>query len=70
MAASVAVSAVNLSGQRKNFTMRKILEGNTIYYIPEFPAANEKILDFDIQVLPEGQAATFDAGFRRRFITG
>ena len=60
----------NLSGQRKNFTMRKILEGNTIYYIPEFPAANEKILDFDIQVQPEGQATTFDAGCRRQFITG
>ena len=67
--ATVKASAVNLTGQRKNFSLREIREGNAIYYIAEFPVANKETLDFDIQVQPEGQASKYDVRFRRQFYT-
>ena len=67
--ASIKASAVNLTGQRKHWTLRKIEEGNAIYYIAEFPVANEEILDFDIQVQPAGDTQTFNVRFRRQFYT-
>ncbi len=67
--ATIKASAVNLTGQRKNWTLREIKEGNAIYYIAEFSVANEETLDFDIQVQPEGHTQTFNVRFRRQFYT-
>ncbi|MEE8342690.1 MAG: DUF4426 domain-containing protein [Gammaproteobacteria bacterium] len=67
--ASIKASAVNLTGQRKHWTLRKIEEGNAIYYIAEFRVANEETLDFDIRVQPEGLTRTLRVRFRRQFYT-
>ena len=67
--ATVVASAVNLTGQRKNLTLKEIREGNAIYYIAEFAVANEETLDFDIRVKPAGNAGTYDVRFRRQFYT-
>ncbi|MBT8107484.1 MAG: DUF4426 domain-containing protein [Gammaproteobacteria bacterium] len=72
VAATVNVDTVNLTGQLKNVTMRKIEEpGETVavYYIGETPVANRETLIFDIAVMPEGQSASFEVRFKREFYT-
>jgi hypothetical protein len=68
--AHVAVKTVNLTGQLKNITMRKIEEpGDTvaIYYIGDTTVANREVLVFNISVKPDGSAKSFDVRFKRQF---
>ena len=65
--ADITVKTVNLTGQLKNVVMRKINEGDSIYYIGETPVANRETLVFDISVTPEGVAGPFDLRFQRQF---
>lgn len=68
----VTVKTVNLTGQLKNVTMRRIEEpGDTaaIYYIGETVVANRETLIFDIRVMPEGTNRASDVRFKRQFYT-
>jgi hypothetical protein len=65
----VTVKTVNLTGQLKNITMRKIQEQEAIYYIGETPVANHETLIFDISITPEDSAVTSDVRFKRKFYT-
>ncbi len=67
--AEVTVKTVNLTGQLKNVPMRKIEEGDAIYYIGETPVANQETLIFDITVRPEGVEEASDVRFKRQFYT-
>ncbi|MBT8099403.1 MAG: DUF4426 domain-containing protein [Gammaproteobacteria bacterium] len=67
--ADVAVKTVNLTGQLKNITMRKIEEQEAIYYIGETPVANQETLIFDITVRPEGIEEASNVRFKRQFYT-
>jgi len=67
--AMVTVKTVNLTGQLKNITMRKIEEQDAIYYIGETPVAHRETLIFDISITPQGAAASFDVRFKRQFYT-
>ncbi len=67
--ADVTVKTVNLTGQLKNVTMRKIEEQEAIYYIGETPVANQETLIFDISVMPQGAAEASDMRFKRQFYT-
>ena len=69
VSADVAVKTVNLTGQLKNITMRKITEGDAIYYIGEVAIANRETLVFDISVTPEGVQRSSDVRFKREFFT-
>ena len=72
VAGTVTVKTVNLTGQLKNVTMRKIEEpGDTvaIYYIGETPVANRETLVFDISVTPEGEDQASEVRFKRQFYT-
>ena len=72
VAGTVTVKTVNLTGQLKNVTMRKIEEpGDTvaIYYIGETPVANRETLVFDISVTPEGEDQVSEVRFKRQFYT-
>ena len=69
---TVTVETVNLTGQLKNVTMRRIEEpGETaaIYYIGETPVANRETLIFDIKVKPDGVSTSSDVRFKREFYT-
>ena len=69
---SVTVKTVNLTGQLKNVTMRKIEEPGdvvAIYYIGETPVANRETLIFDISVQPEGANTSSEVRFKRQFYT-
>ena len=66
---NVSVKTVNLTGQLKNVTMRKIQEQDAVYYIGETPVANGETLVFDITVTPEGQDQPIEVRFKRQFYT-
>jgi hypothetical protein len=67
--AVITVKTVNLTGQLKNITMRRINEQEAIYYIGELPVANRETLIFDISVKPEGEDKPSDVRFKREFYT-
>ena len=67
--ADVTVKTVNLTGQLKNVTMRRIDEQEAIYYIGETPVANRETLIFDITVKPEGVDTPSEVRFTRQFYT-
>lgn len=68
----VSVKTVNLTGQLKSVTMRRIEEPGdvaAIYYIGETAVANRETLIFDIRVKPEGEDRVSDVRFKRQFYT-
>ena len=67
--ATVNVKTVNLTGQLKNVTMRRIDEQDAVYYVGETPVANRETLIFDISVTPEGAASASEMRFKREFYT-
>jgi hypothetical protein len=67
--ADVTVKTVNLTGQLKSVTMRRINEQEAIYYIGEIPVANRETLIFDISITPDGVDAPSDVRFKRQFFT-
>lgn len=69
MNAEISVKTRNLTGQLKNIAMRRITEGDAIYFIGETPVANREVLIFDITVTPEGADRPVDVRFKREFFT-
>ena len=67
--AEVTVRTVNLAGQLKNVTMRKIQEQEAFYYIGETAVANREMLIFNISITPEGATEASDVRFTREFYT-
>ena len=67
--AKLAVKTANLTGQAKTVTMRRIDEGDAIYYIGITPVANRETLIFEINVTPEGSTGSYDVRFQRQFYT-
>lgn len=69
VAAAIVVKAVNLTGQLKEVTMRRIDEQDAIYYVGEVGVANRETLIFDISVTPDGASVAADVRFKRQFFT-
>ena len=67
--ADVDVKVVNLTGQLKNVSMRRVNEQEAIYYIGESSVANRETLIFDIAVTPEGVDGASNIRFKREFFT-
>lgn len=67
--AKVTASASNLTGQFRTFDVREIKDGDSIYYMSEFHVAHEEMLDFVLQILPEGQTKVLTVKFRQQFFT-
>lgn len=65
--ADVVVTASNLLGQGKDIKMRELREGDAIYYIGEFRIANEEIVNFKVNVRPEGVGQSYELSFRQQF---
>ncbi|WP_082989824.1 DUF4426 domain-containing protein [Woeseia oceani] len=66
---SVEVKTVNLTGQLKTVTMRKIQEQDAVYYIGEIPVANSETLVFDITITPDNSDEPIEVRFKRQFYT-
>jgi hypothetical protein len=67
--AEVEVRATNLVGQTKEMRFRELREGDAIYYLGEFPVADEEIVNFDISVRPEDMDAPHQFSFQQQFYT-
>lgn len=66
----VQADAYNLNGQLKNLEMRRVSEGEAIYYIGEVSIAGAEILVFDISVTPDGEAQPLKVKLKREFYSG
>lgn len=67
--ANISISASNLTGQFRKFKAREVDEGNSIYYLSEFHVAHEEMLNFTLQILPEGSSQPLTVNFRQKFFT-
>jgi len=67
--ANVTASASNLTGQFRKFKVREVDEGNSVYYLSEFHVAHEEMLNFMLQILPEGSVKPISVEFRQKFYT-
>jgi len=65
--ATITGQAVNLNKQVKKMKPREIQEGQSIYYIGEFPVSDRETLDFRFEITPEGEAKPFTLRFRQTF---
>jgi hypothetical protein len=66
---TVQVDAYNLNGQLKPIEMRRISEGDAIYYIGEVSISGTEILVFDISVTPQGENKPFKMKLQREFFS-
>jgi hypothetical protein len=67
--AEVKVDAYNLNGQLKNIEMRRVSEGDAIYYIGEVSIGGSEILVFELNVTPQGESAPLTVKLKREFDT-
>jgi hypothetical protein len=67
--AEVKVAARNMNEQLKDLELRRVLEGEAIYYIGEVSISGTEILVFDITVTPVGTQAPLSVKFTREFVT-
>jgi len=65
--AAVSVDARNLNGQLKSMELRRVNEGDAIYYIGETGISGSEILVFDIKATPTNESTPIAAQLRREF---
>ena len=67
--AKVTANATNLTGQLKNIVVREIEDGTSVYYISEFHISHKEVLDFTLEIQPEGSSESVSMKFRQQFYT-
>jgi hypothetical protein len=65
----VTVSAANLTGQLKSVDVRKVQDGDNIYYIGDVSIDNQERLNFQIDVVPDGASQPMRLLYSRQFYT-
>ncbi len=65
--AKITIEALALSGVPKDITLKEIVEDNAIYYIGDFPVIDREIVNFTIEVTPEGEDRPIHARFSQQF---
>lgn len=70
VSASVTGTATNLSGQQRQIGFQEVREGTAVYYLGDLRIDNDQeVVDFDLQVEPEGKAPGTTIRFRQTFFT-
>lgn len=64
----VTATVRNLNGQLKDFTMRRITEGTSVYFIGEVGISGTEILVFDIDAVPVDAPTTYSVQLKREFV--
>ncbi|SCZ61931.1 DUF4426 domain-containing protein [Thiohalomonas denitrificans] len=67
--ADLQVQATNLANQTKQISMQRIEEGAAIYYIGGFPVSDREVLNFRVNIQPEGSDQIYDLQFQQQFFT-
>jgi hypothetical protein len=65
--AVVTSEVQNLIGQVIKIKMREVQESNAIYYLGELGVLDQDLLDFSVQVKPEGSDQKLSVKFRQKF---
>ncbi|MGD8933034.1 MAG: DUF4426 domain-containing protein, partial [Chromatiales bacterium] len=65
--AIVMANATNIRGQLISIPMRKVTEGEAIYFIGEFRIADQETLNFHLQVKPKGETRFYKAQLSQEF---
>ncbi len=65
----VEVDAANLTGQLKSVDIRRVEDGENIYYIGDVSIANQERLNFNIDVTPDGTSQPLRLMYSRQFYT-
>jgi hypothetical protein len=63
----VSAAAHNLNGQVKNLELRRVTEGDSVYFIGEVGITGNEILVFDINATPADQPEALQVQFKREF---
>ncbi len=68
--ASVKANGKNLTGQRRNISIREVsdLQG-AVYYLGELPVHNMEIYDFTVEIKVDGEDKPMAVKFRQQFYT-
>jgi hypothetical protein len=69
VAAQVQAYSTNFLGQRRPIGMREIREGDAIYYIGDFLVQHGELLNFTIEVRPEGDSQVYATRMSQEFFT-
>lgn len=69
LSATVKASATNLLGQRVDVAVKEIKDGDSIYYLGEFPVAGTDTLHFAVEVTPAGASAPLKLKFSKDYVT-
>lgn len=69
VAAQVRAYSTNFLGQQRPIVMREIREGDAIYYIGDFLVQHGELLNFTIEVRPEGESQIFATRMAQEFFT-
>ncbi|HEX9875099.1 MAG TPA: DUF4426 domain-containing protein [Gammaproteobacteria bacterium] len=64
---SVFATAVNLTGQQKDLSVREIREEEAVYFIGEVAIANAETLVFTIDVTPINEPSRFSVRYMKQF---
>jgi hypothetical protein len=67
--ATVDLTAANLTGQLKSVDIREIEDASSIYYISEVDVDDKETINFDFDVLPEGEDRPLLVRFSHQFYT-
>lgn len=65
--AIVMAKATNIRGQLISIPMRRVEEGEAIYFIGEFRIADQETLNFEVQVKPRGETRFYKARLSQQF---
>lgn len=65
--ARIDLTAIALSGVLKEIDLQEIIEADAIYYIGDFPVINQEIVNFNLEVTPEGETRPIRARFSQQF---
>jgi hypothetical protein len=65
--AAVKIEAMALSGVPKEITLVEIIEDDAIYYIGDFPVIDREIVNFTLEVTPQGEDRAIRAKFSQQF---
>ncbi len=63
----VSGTATNLYGKQRKLDMKEVTERGAIYYLAELPVTDEETLNFDIQVVPDGESLVRNIRFKQQF---
>lgn len=65
--ADIEARATNLTGQLRQVSLRAVEDGEAIYYIGEFGIENEEVLNFQVDLKPQGTSDGLSLQFREQF---